>query len=170
MLENLKELKLRIARDDHVSEEDVRQALNSDIKEYLNERYNFQILFRNEVATSVHTYIDSRYENFVIEYKAPDVILSNANREQLKNYLRDLDKNAWGILTNAKQLEIYEYSYEMNDFIINESLSGDINEEQFRYICDVISNKERLVITELNINWYLGVDSNKDIIKKYIIE
>lgn len=165
MLSNLKNLKLRISRNDHVSEEDVRQALNSDIKEYLIEKYNFHLQFRNEVATSVHTYIDSRFENFVIEYKAPDVILSDENRKQLKGYLEDLGKYAWGILTNAKQLEIFAWSSEDDDFILNESLSGDINEEQFKYICEVISNKEKLVITDLNINEYLGVDSNKEIIR-----
>lgn len=165
MLSNLKNLKLRISRDDHVSEEDVRQALNSDIKDYLIEKYDFHLQFRNEVATSVHTYIDSRYENFVIEYKAPDVILCDENREQLKGYLQDLGKYAWGILTNAKQLEIFAWSSEANDFVLNESLSGDINEEQFKYICEVISNKEKLIITDLNINEYLGVDSNKEIIR-----
>lgn len=166
MLNNLKNLKLRLSRNDHVSEEDVRQALNNDIKDYLLEKYNFNILFRNEVATSVHTYIDSRYENFVIEYKAPDVNLCDENRKQLKDYLEDLGTYAWGILTNAKQLEIYVYSSEENDFVLNEKLSGEINEEQFRYICEIISNKEKLVITDLNINGYLGVDSNKEIIKK----
>ena len=165
MLSNLKNLKLRISRNDHVSEEDVRQALNSDIKEYLMEKYDFELQFRNEVATSVHTYIDSRYENFVIEYKAPDVILCDENREQLKGYLNDLGKYAWGILTNAKQLEIFAWSSEANDFILNESLSGDINEEQFKYICEVISNKEQLILTDLNINEYLGVDPNKEIIR-----
>ena len=166
MLDNLKCLKLRMSMNDHISEEDVRQAINTDIKEYLIEKYGFHILFRNEVATSVHTYIDSRYENFVIEYKAPSVNLNDENREQLKNYLRDLGKFAWGILTNAKQLEIYSYSSEDNDFVLNKKLSGEINEEQFRYICEVISNKEKLVITDLNINEYLGIDSNKEIIKR----
>ena len=149
MLDNLKNLKLRISRNDHISEEDVRQALNEDIKEYLIEKYNFHILFRNEVATSVHTYIDSRYENFVIEYKSPSVNLCDDHRKQLKDYLKDLGKYAWGILTNAKKLEIYSYSSEENDFIINEKLSGDINEEQFRYICEVVANKEKLLLGEL---------------------
>lgn len=165
MLDNLKNLKLRISRNDYVSEEDVRQALNSDIKEYLIEKYDFYLQFRNEVATSVHTYIDSRYENFVIEYKAPDVILCDENRNQLKEYLRDLGKYAWGILTNAKRLELYAWSSEEDDFVLNELLSGDINEEQFKYICEVISNKEKLVITDLNINEYLGIESNKEIIR-----
>lgn len=165
MLSNLKNLKLRISMNDHVSEEDVRQALNLDIQNYLIEKYDFHLQFRNEVATSVHTYIDSRYENFVIEYKAPDVILCDDNREQLKGYLQELGKYAWGILTNAKQLEIFAWSSEFNNFILNESLSGDINEEQFKYICEVISNKEKLIITDLNINEYLGVDSNKEIIR-----
>lgn len=165
MLANLKNLKLEICRNGHVSEEDVRQALNADIKEYLIEKYDFYLQFRNEVATSVHTYIDSRYENFVIEYKAPNVTLCDENRKQLKKYLQDLGKYAWGILTNAKRLEIFAWSSEDNDFILNETLSGDINEEQFKYICEVISNKEKLVITDLNINEYLGVDSNKEIIR-----
>lgn len=166
MLTNLKNLKLRISRYDHVSEEDVRQSLNADIKDYLIEKYDFQLQFRNEVATSVHTYIDSRFENFVIEYKAPDVSLCDENREQLKKYLYDLGKYAWGILTNAKQLEIFAWSSENNDFILNDVLSGEINEEQFKYICEVISNKEKLVLTDLNINEYLGIDSNKEIIRK----
>ena len=90
--------------------------------------------------------------------------MCDENRKQLKDYLEDLGTYAWGILTNAKQLEIYAYSSEENDFVLNEKLSGEINEEQFRYICEVISNKEKLVITDLNINGYLGVDSNKEII------
>ena len=40
LLSNLKNLQLRITRGDSVSEEDVRQTLNEDIKNYLKEKYN----------------------------------------------------------------------------------------------------------------------------------
>ena len=166
MLDNYKNLELRIVKKELISEEDVRQAINEDIKNYLNSKYKKQITFRNEVKTSVQTFIDSKYENFVIEYKKPSVSLGDSEREQLKGYLNDLGKYSWGILTNAKELEIYSYSSAEGDFVINESLSGPINEAQFEFICNVIANKEKVVITDNNINEYLGVEPNREIIRQ----
>ncbi|MDO4963704.1 MAG: 50S ribosomal protein L11 methyltransferase [bacterium] len=163
---NLERLQLRIAKGDFISEEDVRQSLNEDIKNYLKEKYNMCITFRNEVKTSSRQFIDSKYENFVIEYKKPSVNLKDEHRNQLKNYLNDLGTYSWGILTNGKVIEIYNYSYERKDFIIDESFSGEINLEQIKYICDIISNKEKLILTVNNINDLLGLESNKNIIKK----
>lgn len=166
MLENLKDLQLRISKKEFISEEDVRQSINEDIKSYLKIKFKKNITFRNEVKTSVKTFIDSKYENFVIEYKKPSVNLGNKERKQLIGYLKNLGKYSWGILTNAKKMEIFSFSSEKGDFVKNDILSGDINEVQFTYICDVIANKEKVVITENNINEYLGVEPNKDIIKE----
>lgn len=165
LLSNYNNLKLRIIRGDSVSEEDVRQTLNEDIKNYLKEKYNKEIIFRNEVKTSVRQFIDSKWENFVIEYKKPKVILGEEERNQLKEYLKDLGNYSWGILTNGKEIEIYNYSFEKEEFVIDEIFSGEINEEQFRYICDIISNKEKLILTNNNINDLLGIESNKEIIR-----
>ena len=165
LLKNLKELQLRISKLDNISEEDVRQALNEDIKIFLKEKYNKDISFRNEVKTSVSTYIDSKWENFVIEYKKPSVKIGKMQRDQLFAYLKDLGPYSWGILTNGKTLEIYNYSFEMKQFVIDENYSGEVNEDQFKYICNVISNKENLILTENNINDYLGIETNRDIIK-----
>ena len=112
LLNNVKNLKLRITKGDSVSEEDVRQAFNEDIKNYLLEKYNKKIVFRNEVKTSLRQFIDSKWENFVIEYKKTSVILGEEQRKQLKGYLNELGKYAWGILTNGKEMEIYSYSFE----------------------------------------------------------
>ena len=113
ILENLRELKLRIARNDEVTEEDVRQAINEDIKTFLKEKYNKTISFRNEKKTSLNTFIDSKYENFIIEYKKPTVSLGDSQKEQLISYLEDNGPYSWGILTNGKQLDIYTYSPEI---------------------------------------------------------
>ena len=165
LLNNVKNLKLRITKGDSVSEEDVRQAFNEDIKNYLLEKYNKKIVFRNEVKTSLRQFIDSKWENFVIEYKKTSVILGEEQRKQLKGYLNELGKYAWGILTNGKEMEIYSYSFEKKDFVIDEEFSGEINDEQFRFICDIISNKEKLILTINNINDLLGIETNKNIIK-----
>ena len=155
ILENLRELKLRIARNDEVTEEDVRQAINEDIKTFLNEK-----------KTSLNTFIDSKYENFIIEYKKPTVSLGDSQKEQLISYLEDNGPYSWGILTNGKQLDIYTYSPEKKDFEKNEQLSGEINEYQFKYICAVLANKDELVLDENTINEHLGIENNRLIIRE----
>jgi len=167
VLKNLRNLQLRIAvGDNSISEEDVRQALNSDIVDYLYKKYQKEITFRNEVKTNKCTFIDSKYENFVIEYKRPSVEIKEKQEEQLFEYLKSLGKYSWGIITNGKEMKIFNRSSdEDNKFVLDENYSGIINEEQFKYICDVISKKETLVLTENNINEYLGIERNKEIIK-----
>ncbi|MDD2496007.1 MAG: type I restriction enzyme HsdR N-terminal domain-containing protein, partial [Tissierellia bacterium] len=165
-LKNYNQLKLRILQKDKVSEEDVRQAINLDIKSYLKEKYDMIIDFKNEVLTHKNTLIDSKYGNFIIEYKKPDVNISDKQRNQLIDYLHTLDKYSWGIITNGISLEIYHYSYEEKTFVRNDSFSGEINLEQFTYICNIIANKDNLILTENNINEILGLENNKSIIRK----
>lgn len=165
ILENFNNLKLRIVAGEPVSEADVRQAINEDIRNYLKTKYDKEIIFKNEVKTSTCTFIDSKWENFIIEYKRPTVSLGDRQREQLIYYLKDLGNYSWGILTNGKEMEIYNYSFEKKEFVKDELLSGEINEEQFRYICDVLANKEELVLTENNVNDCLGIGTNNTLIK-----
>lgn len=170
VLKNLKKLQLRItANEKDISEEDVRQAINSDIKDYLYQKYNIEMTFRNEVKTENYTFIDSKYENFVIEYKRPSVRIGSKQEKQLFGYLESLGKYSFGIITNGKEMEIYSYVNEENSneskFVLDKNYSGKINEEQFKYICDVIAKKDALVLTENNINEYLGIERNKEIIK-----
>lgn len=166
MLENLKKLQLRISKNDNVTEEDVRQALNQDIKNYIRETSGLEIDFRNEVKTSLNTFIDSKYGDFVIEYKKPSVYISDKEREQLISYLFNIGINSWGILTNGINLEIFTYSSTNKSYQRNERYSGVINESQFVYIANAISKKDSIILTENNIDLYFGLQKNKEMIKK----
>ena len=164
-MRNFEQLRLNIIAGYSVSEEDVRQAINEDIKEHLRKNYGFNITFKNEVRTSENSFIDSKYGDFLIEYKKPSVVITDREREQLFSYLSSLKSDSWGILTNGKELEIYNYDYLENNYILNENYSGEINEEQFKYISRVISNKDNKILTRHNIIEYFGVENNKSIIK-----
>lgn len=157
---------LRIKKNEQVSEEDVRQAINNDITDYLHTKYHKDITFRNEVKTSVHTFIDSKYDNFVIEYKKPTVPINDKAREQLIGYLNDLDQYSWGMITNGKEIEVYIYSFEEKKFIKYDKFSGELNETQFKYICSILADTEKLILTENNINDYLGIETNQDMIRR----
>ena len=165
-LENLKDLQLRISKGEDVTEEDVRQSINEDIRQLLKNKYGKTIFFRNEKKTSVNTFIDSKYENFIIEYKKPSVTLGDEQKEQLISYLEDTGPYSWGILTNGRQLDIYTYSFATGNFEKNSQLSGDINEYQFEYICAILANKDSLILDENTINEHLGIENNRDIIQK----
>lgn len=165
-LSNLYNIKLRRLSGDKISEEDVRQAFNSDIKLILQNEHGINLTFKNEVLTSNKEFIDSKWGNFVIEYKKPSVKLGDSEREQLKKYLRDLGKYSWGILTNGIEVEVYNYSKDFDDYVIDDTISGEVNQDQVLYLCNVISNKEKIILTKNNINDLLGIERNKEIIKK----
>jgi hypothetical protein len=166
MLENLKKIQLRISTNDNITEEDIRQSLNEDIKNYIKETSGIDVDFRNEVKTSVNTFIDSKYGDFIIEYKKPSILITDREREQLISYLEINGLNSWGILTNGIDLEIYTYSYITKKFQINVVYSGRINENQFIYISNAISKKDSIILTENNIDLYFGLQRNKNMIKK----
>lgn len=165
-LENTRILNLRIKSGSKVSEEDVRQALNEDIKNYLKHNYNMNITFRNEVKTENNSYIDSKYGDFLIEYKKPNISIGTKEREQLFSYLSSLKSDSWGIITNGIIMEIYNYSYLEQKYIINEGYSGQNNEEQIKYICEVLSNRDKKILTKHNIVEHFGIENNNEIIKK----
>lgn len=165
-LKNTEILTLNINSGINVTEEDVRQAVNEDIKNYLLSNYNKSITFQNEVKTKNNSYIDSKYGDFLIEYKKPTLKIGEKERTQLFSYLESLNEDSWGILTNGSVMEIYHYSFLDNQYVLNENYSGQLNEEQFKYICNVLSNKDQKILTKLNIIEHFGVQKNKNIIKR----
>lgn len=165
-LENINTLKIRIASNENVTEEDLRQAMNEDIKNYLKDNYNMDISFKNEVLTASNTFIDSKYGNFIIEYKRPSKTLSEHDENQLIEYLKSIGNDSWGILTNGKEMKIYNYSYINKKFELDDKYSNNINEEQFIYIANIISNKDNKILTKNNINEIFGAITHKQIIKR----
>ncbi len=161
-------LQLRILQEENVTEEDVRQSINNAIVKNLKEKHNQEITFRNEVKTSINRFIDSKYGHFIIEYKKPSVNLGNKERGQLLSYLMDkkyFTKHNWGMLTNGKDVEIYNYNYEKYSFELNDDYSGKLNESQINYITNILANKDNLILTKENVNDILGLENHKEIIR-----
>ena len=139
-------LKTQIAKKEKVSEEDVRQTFNFDLKNYVKGKYGVDFNFKNEESMSLDGgkvgRLDSRSGSLIIEYKKPGVSLEKEQKEQLLKYLESSNyPNAWGVLTNGIEAEIYQYSDEEQGLTINESYSGEVNKIQLDYISDIIAKK-----------------------------
>lgn len=158
-----------------VSEEDLRQAINMDLINRVRKKYNINIIFKNEKYTGLKEdissyggYIDTKYGDIIFEYKRPTHQLNDKDREQLFGYLENKKNkvNKYGILTNGINLEIYEYNFENNRFELNNMYSGKFNEFQLIYISELLGNREKLIVSENNINELFGIYTNKKLIKR----
>lgn len=164
-------LKTQIAKKEKVSEEDVRQTFNFDLKNYVKGKYGVDFNFKNEESMSLDGgkvgRLDSRSGSLIIEYKKPGVSLEKEQKEQLLKYLESSNyPNAWGVLTNGIEAEIYQYSDEEQGFTINESYSGEVNKIQLDYISDIIAKKDNIIINSNNVNDILGIEKHSEIIRR----
>ena len=96
-------LKTQIAKKEKVSEEDVRQTFNFDLKNYVKGKYGVDFNFKNEESMSLDGgkvgRLDSRSGSLIIEYKKPGVSLEKEQKEQLLKYLESSNyPNAWGCI------------------------------------------------------------------------
>lgn len=163
---NFDNLNSRLSRQVKISESDLRIAIIGDIQEYVRKHYKKNIQFSNEVLTDTNKLKDSEYGDFIIEFKRPSISLTQSHREQLFGYLRDSKKESIGVLTNGIEIEIYFFSYEEGKYLRDSSFPEKISKDTLKYIGDVIAKKDNLILTQHNINEIMGVETNKEIIRK----
>lgn len=175
MLEKYKNLYKKIVSDkeDKITEEDVRLSFTFDIENYIKVNFKKTINFSTEVKLNENSRrVDSKYGNFIIEYKRPTVAIDSKVERQLIEYLNSFAKstykrNVWGAIINGKKIFIYEFDNDKNRYSINERISQSNIKEAFLYLCKKLANIENLLINENNINDYFGIEQKSNFVKLF---